>query len=116
MLKYTFIRFTGSDWIAVNYARTASWEVRVKGNLTRRSDTGRINFSPISNMPPIIRLQHGCNYTITIPGDTQGNIISSLYITSTLQEAHCVCLLLLHLHEKGNGLAQKCDGGWFNYI
>ena len=45
-----------------------SWEVRVKGNLTQREDTGRINSSPVSAISPIVRLQHGCNHTIEIPG------------------------------------------------
>jgi len=40
----------------------------VKGNLTQRTDTGRINTSPVSATSPIIRLQHGCNHTIEIPG------------------------------------------------
>lgn len=46
----------------------AGWELRVKGNLSRRADNGLINTSPISTMAPIVRLQHGCNHTIVIPG------------------------------------------------
>lgn len=40
----------------------------MKGNLTQRTDTGRINTSPVSATSPIIQLQHGCNHTIEIPG------------------------------------------------
>ena len=52
-----------------------SWELRVRGNLTYREDTGLINSSPVVNIPPLIRLQHGCSHTIKIPG-----ISGALYI------------------------------------
>ena len=61
-------RFTGNAWISL-VTGGGRWEVRVKGNLTQRADTGLVNTSPISNMPPVIRLQHGCNHTIEVPGD-----------------------------------------------
>ena len=59
--------FTGAAWISLVIGG-GGWEVRVKVNLTRRMDTGEINTSPISAITPIIRLQHGCNHTIKIPG------------------------------------------------
>ena len=37
-------------------------------NLTKRNDTGLVNSSPKTAMTPIVRLQHQCNHTITIPG------------------------------------------------
>ena len=43
------------------------WEVRVKGNTTRRPD-GTINSSPITSSTPIVRLQHGCDHIYRIPG------------------------------------------------
>ena len=49
----------------------SGWELRVKGNLSRRADNGLINTSPISTMAPIVRLQHGCNHTIVIPGKAE---------------------------------------------
>ena len=61
------IRYSSCCWIGL-VSGGGSWEVRVKGNLTRRADNGLINTSPISTMPPIVRLQHGCNHTIQIPG------------------------------------------------
>lgn len=60
-------RYTGGDWISL-VRGGGNWEVRVKGNLTVRPDTGRINTSPITAVPPILRLQHGCNHTIDLPG------------------------------------------------
>ena len=59
-------RYTGGNWISL-VRGGGSWEVRVKGNLTVRPDTGRINTSPITAISPILRLQHGCNHTINVP-------------------------------------------------
>ena len=41
----------------------------MRGNLTRREDTGQINSSPVSAMSPILRLQYGCRHVIRIPGE-----------------------------------------------
>lgn len=67
---YPFIdnRYSGCCWISLADGRDPSWEVRVKGNLTRESDDGLINSSPTSRMPLVVRVQHGCNHTIEIPG------------------------------------------------
>ena len=43
--------------------------MRTTVNLTRRADTGTVNSSPASAMAPIVRIQHGCNATIEIPGN-----------------------------------------------
>ncbi|CAG2226257.1 unnamed protein product [Mytilus edulis] len=43
------------------------WMLRTTASLAIRSDTGKINSSPKSVMQPIVRLQLGCNHTITIP-------------------------------------------------
>ena len=48
---------------------SGSWEVRVKGDLSVRSDTGRVNTSPVSATQPIIRLVYNSARTITIPGE-----------------------------------------------
>ena len=44
------------------------WELRVKGTLTARSDTGAVNHSPTSSAPLTVWLQYGCSHTIRIPG------------------------------------------------
>ena len=64
---YIMYRYTGNAWISL-VRGGGRWEVRVKGNLTVRPDTERINTSPITAISPILRLQHGCNHTINIPG------------------------------------------------
>lgn len=62
-------RYSGGNWLSgLVFGRDGGWELRVKGNLTARPDNGRINTSPITTILPIVRLQHGCNQTITIPG------------------------------------------------
>ena len=65
------VRYTSCCWINELVAGGRGWELKVKGNLTRRADNGLINTSPISTMPPIVRLQHGCNHTIVIPGKAE---------------------------------------------
>ena len=64
---FDHIRYSGGAWIYL-VEGGGSWEVRVKGNLTARPDTGVVNSSPISSMSPIVRLLHGCNHSIVIPG------------------------------------------------
>jgi hypothetical protein len=72
------------DWIYLVIAGgSASWELRVKGNLTQRSDTGLINTSPISSMPPVVRLQHGCNHTIQIPSENNNKTYIGLVASVT---------------------------------
>lgn len=46
---------------------SGSWAITVRGNLARRSDNGKINSSPVTTTTPIVRVQHGCTHTITIP-------------------------------------------------
>ena len=73
------LRYTGRDWISL-VEGGGDWEVRVKGNLTARPDTGIVNSSPISSMSPIVRLLRGCNHTIVIPGKSSYNIVEGIHI------------------------------------
>ena len=66
-MLYFSLRYTGCGWITLNEGG-GSWEVRVKGDLTPRTD-GRINSSPITTIPPVVRLHRGVPHTITIPGE-----------------------------------------------
>ena len=61
-------RYTGSAWPPLVQGG-GSWEVRGKGNLSPRTDNGRINSSPTAAVSPVIVLQHGVAHTITIPGE-----------------------------------------------
>ena len=85
----------------------ASWELRMYVNLTRRSDTGRLNTSPVATMTPIVRLKYGCNHSIVIPGMyTSENLKckftnfffpQSYLLSSYLDVVLSLCFILLHL-------------------
>ena len=49
----------------------AEWSVQMVVDLTVRDDTRRINSSPKAAMAPVVRLQMGCDMTVTIPGRTR---------------------------------------------
>ena len=64
------LRFQSCCWIrTLVYHASGDWELRVKGTLIVRRDTGAVNHSPISSTSPIVRLQYGCSHTIRIPGN-----------------------------------------------
>lgn len=62
------VRFGSCCWIGSLVAGGGSWQLRVKGTLTTRTDTGSVNSSPVSAISPVVRLLHGCSHTIRIPG------------------------------------------------
>ena len=66
-LPFSLIRYTGCCWISL-VSGGGSWEVRVKGDLSPRSDNGRMNSSPTTAVSPVFRLRHGGTHTINIPG------------------------------------------------
>lgn len=59
--------FTSCCWINL-VEGGGSWMMRTIVNLTNRTDSGQINSSPVSAMQPIVRFNHGCDYTLNIPG------------------------------------------------
>ena len=61
-------RYASCCWISLRQGG-GSWEIRVRMNLAPRSDNGLINSSPITNMPPIVRIQRQCNNRIAVPGE-----------------------------------------------
>ena len=68
-LPHFVFRFTSCCWIStLAVGADGGWEVRVKGTLETRADTGSVNSSPISAMSPIVHLQQGCYHAIQIPG------------------------------------------------
>ncbi|XP_067017043.1 CUB and sushi domain-containing protein 3-like isoform X1 [Acropora muricata] len=66
--KEWVVSYQGCCWISslVKYP-DGSWLVSTTVNLTRRSDTGRINSSPVSKSPAIIRFKEGCPQSFRIP-------------------------------------------------
>ena len=57
------IGFTGGNWISPFNSR---WNISTTFSVIPREDTGRINSSPRAITSPVIRLQQGCNHTITL--------------------------------------------------
>ena len=77
---YTIIYFSyaSTAWISnLIIGANGGWDLRVRGSIARRSD-GIINSSPVTSSSPIIRLQHGCNHTIRIPGMFMVNFATNL--------------------------------------
>jgi hypothetical protein len=58
--------FIGSAWIALVVGGSGDWEVRLKLDTTNRKDTGVINTTPISTIPPIVTVRKGIKSTIPI--------------------------------------------------
>ena len=58
------IAFSGGAWIS---PFSSSWRVSTTFSLVRRNDTGKINSTPRAITSPVLRIQEGCNHTITIP-------------------------------------------------
>ena len=58
-----------------------NWLVSTKVNLTRRSDNGRINSSPVSRSPAIVRWSEGCpSQSLRIPvEDADGDVVKCRY-------------------------------------
>ncbi|XP_068694611.1 uncharacterized protein [Montipora foliosa] len=98
------VSYQGCCWISslVKYP-DGNWLVSTTVNLTRRSDTGKINSSPVSKSPAIVRFKEGCPQSFRIPVEDPDNDIvkcrwatyseSSRYIDSfphsTLDERTC---------------------------
>ncbi|XP_074622474.1 uncharacterized protein LOC141880812 isoform X2 [Acropora palmata] len=66
--KEWIVSYQGCCWISslVKYP-DGNWLVSTTVNLTRRADTGRINSSPVSKSPAIIRFEEGCPQSFRIP-------------------------------------------------
>ena len=73
-------RFSGNHWVSLVVGGQRNWKFRVSGNLTYREDSGLINSSPVVNIPSVIYLQHGCTYTIKIPGTRYMHAIIVMHI------------------------------------
>ena len=68
--------FSGCCWISLShYAGSTDWKVETAINLAPRSDNGKINSSPVTRSPAIVRFPGGCRQSFRIPvedpdGDT----------------------------------------------
>ena len=70
-------RYYSCCWISnlVRYAGSA-WLISTNISLSKRSDNGKINSSPVSRSPAIVRFQQGCHKSLTIPvEDPDGDFV-----------------------------------------
>ena len=84
---YHVYRFCGGNWVPLERGGNEGWDLRVRGNLTRRPD-GRINTSPIALVRPVFKLQQGCGDVIRIPGMYENDCDSSCIIYYSLYCIH----------------------------
>lgn len=68
--------YTSCCWISLSIYGHGQWLVSTKIDLTPRSDNGKINSSPVTRSPAIVRFQESCNKTIRIPvEDPEGDFV-----------------------------------------
>ena len=68
--------YQGCCWISLSRYSSGSWLVSTIVNLTQRSDSGKINSSPVSRSPAIVRFQEGCPQFLRIPvEDPDGDVV-----------------------------------------
>ncbi|KAK3612288.1 hypothetical protein CHS0354_011006 [Potamilus streckersoni] len=85
--------FTGGDWITLLQGGN-SWSMRAWTSLTIRTDTGRINHSPVTSVSPIIRVVLGCRVTINmLVSDADGDKVRCRWSTkgSNFDECAGIC-------------------------
>ena len=84
--------FTGCCWISLYNGMAPAWEIPVSINSLVRTDTGKINSSPITKMFPVIRIRSGLQQKITIPiSDKDNDIIKCRWSSLSNGECGGVC-------------------------
>ncbi|XP_067057395.1 uncharacterized protein [Acropora muricata] len=84
------VSYHGCCWISSLAKYPAgNWLVSTTVNLTRRSDTGRINSSPVSKGPVIIRFEEGCPQSFRIPvEDSDDDVVKCRWATYSESYRH----------------------------
>lgn len=89
---YYEVRYYGNQWVALNQGG-GSWEVRTTLDLSARPDNGRINTSPVTQVPQFITLRKGLNYSFKIPTyDADGDFVRCRYALAANNECGGVCI------------------------
>lgn len=102
------ISFANAAWIdLVTYGVGASpnktWELRLKLDTTVRSDTGKVNSSPITQMFPLVYIRVGMRYPLVIPVyDSDNDVIRCRW--SFLNQSECA----------GKQNLKGCQRDWSN--
>ena len=91
VMSFACPRYASGDWVLL-VEGGGGWEVRVKGNLTRRADNSRVNMSPVTSVTPMVRLRHGCSHRIVIPHeDADQDIVRCRWAEAAQSECSGVC-------------------------
>ena len=78
---YVNYSFSSCCWISLSRGGS-NWLVSTNVNLTRRSDNGKINSSPISRSAAIVRFREGCPRSLRIPvEDPDGDVVKCRHST-----------------------------------
>lgn len=86
------IGFTGCCWISPfdHSPLTGHWNISSTFSMLPRNDTGVINSTPRAITVPVIRVQEGCSYNLTIPvTDPDNDIIKCRWAIGSECEAIC---------------------------
>nr|XP_058953257.1 uncharacterized protein LOC131780658 [Pocillopora verrucosa] len=88
--KQWHVSYSGCCWISLShYAGSAGWKVETVINLAPRSDNGKINSSPVTRSPAIVRFPGGCRQSFRIPvEDPDGDTVKCRF--ATYSESHKV--------------------------
>ena len=75
--------YSGCCWISLShYAGSTDWKVETEINLVPRSDNGKINSSPVTRSPAIVRFPGGCRQSFRIPvEDPDGDTVKCRFAT-----------------------------------
>ena len=75
--------YSGCCWISLShYAGSSGWKVETAINLAPRSDNGKINSSPVTRSPAIVRFPGGCRQSFRIPvEDPDGDTVKCRFAT-----------------------------------
>lgn len=81
--KEWHVSYSGCCWIALShYGGSSSWRVKTTINLSPRSDNGKINSSPVTRSPAIVRFPGGCRQSFRIPvEDPDGDTVKCRFAT-----------------------------------
>jgi hypothetical protein len=83
--------FSSSSWTTLVNGGNM-WELRVKLDVTNRSDTGLINTSPITQMPQYMKLRKDFRYQFEIPVyDVDGDFVRCRYALASNSECGDIC-------------------------
>ncbi|KAL4240889.1 hypothetical protein ACF0H5_001671 [Mactra antiquata] len=85
--------FSGAAWIStLEVGADSDWRLQVWANVSVRADIGRMNTAPGAEITPIVRLQQGCNHTLTVPvHDDDNDVIRCRWSKHESNECGGVC-------------------------